>query len=126
MQFLEFMKKDWSDYFLKTISLKMYEKEQAEKRKKISCEKNRITRNNRIIVKVNEETIYDSKDKSKELSDELYFALLSYGLKESIRNKPNKKTPIKYNITPKITSAPTFTNINIREAISGGAMQELA
>ena len=99
---------DWVEYFFHYFSLKFYEKKQEKHRKQNNEEKNKIVRNNRIIVKVNDTIIYDSK-KEKNMSDELYYALLSYGLKDSINSQPkNKKSPIYYNITPSISALPVF------------------
>lgn len=113
MKLSDFICKDWTEYFAQKLSLKVYEKEQEKNRKKLLYEKNKILRNNRIIVRVNDDIIYDSK-KSGDISDDLYFALLSYGLMDSIKNKSNSHTPISYNITPKISSLPAFySDINI-------------
>jgi len=100
---------DWVEYIFNHIALKIYESEQEKHRKSYQAEKKRIIKNNRIIVKVNNDIIYDSK-KDKTMSDDLYYALLSYGLMESINVKPrNRNTPINYNITPSISTMPDLT-----------------
>lgn len=109
MKFLEFITKDWSEYILGKISFHLYENEQKKHRQRMLSEKNRITKNNRIIVKVNSDIIYDSK-KDGEMSDQLYLALLSYGLMDSIKNKSSKNAPINYTITPTISSMPMIFN----------------
>ena len=104
---LNFLTTDWVEYIFDCISLKIYEKEQEKHRKLKRLEKNKIIKNNRIIVKVNNSTIYDSK-KNKNMSDDLYYALLSYGLMDAINSKNRKKnTPISYNIVPSISTMPT-------------------
>lgn len=113
MGFREFITTDWVDYAFKVLSLKRYEKEQEKCRKRLLSEKNRVTKNNRIIVKVNDDLIYDSK-KNGEISDELFLALLSYGLMDSIKNKPRKNAPINYTISPTISTLPTINPINIK------------
>ncbi len=103
---LNFLTTDWVEYIFNRISLKLYEKEQEKHRKLKQIEKNKIIKNNRIIVKVNDCTIYDSK-KDKNMSDDLYYALLSYGLMDAINsNKHKKNTPISYNIVPSISTMP--------------------
>ena len=103
---LNFLTTDWVEYLFNYISLKVYEKEQEKHRKLKQLEKNRIIKNNRIIVKVNDCTIYDSK-KDKYMSDDLYYALLSYGLIDAVNSKKrNKNTPISYNIVPSISTMP--------------------
>lgn len=103
---LKFLTTDWVDYLFNHVSLKMYEYEQEKHRKAKQAEKIKIIKNNRIIVKVNNSVIYDSK-KEKDMSDDLYYALLSYGLKDSINSKNrNKKVPINYNIYPSISTIP--------------------
>lgn len=107
---------DWVEYLFDYMSLKIYEKEQEKHRKLKTIEKNKIIRNNRIIVKVNNDVIYDSK-KEKNMSDELYYALLSYGLMDTINSKSRKKnTPINYNIIPSISTIPIPSNLQ-NEAI---------
>lgn len=106
---------DWVEILFNHISLKMYENEQVRHRKAKQIEKNRIIKNNRIIVKVNNDVIYDSK-KEKDMSDDLYYALLSYGLMDSINSKSkNKKTPINYNIIPSISTMPILIDDVKRE-----------
>lgn len=106
----KFLCTDWVEYLFNLFSLKLYEKEQEKHRKQYQAEKKQIIRNNRIIVKVNDNIIYDSK-KEKEMSDELYYALLSYGLKDSINSQSkNKTTPIYYNIVPSISTLPIPCN----------------
>lgn len=101
---------DWAGYIFNHMSLKIYEYEQEKHRKTNQAEKRKIIKNNRIIVKVNDDIIYDSK-KEKDMSDDLYYALLSYGLKDSINSKPrNKKAPISYNIYPSITTIPMLND----------------
>ncbi len=86
-------------------------------RKNKRTEKKRVLKNNRIIVKVNNDIIYDSK-KQKEMPDDLYYALLSYGLKESINSKTNKKTPINYTFNHSISAVPIWNeDILVRDAI---------
>lgn len=58
---LKFLTVDWAEYIFNHISLKMYENKQEKHRKAKQLEKNRIIKNNRIIVKVNDDIIYDSK-----------------------------------------------------------------
>lgn len=102
---------DWANILFNYFSLKIYEHEQAKHRKTQQYEKNKIIRHNRIIVKVNDDIIYDSK-KDKEMSDDLYFALLSYGLKESVNSKKkDNKTPINYNIYPSISTIPELIEV---------------
>lgn len=105
---LKILKTDWVEYIFNYVSLKMYENEQEKRRKTKNAEKKKIIKNNRIIVKVNNNIIYDSK-KNKDMSDELYYALLSYGLKESISSKNNKKSPIHYNLMSSISAMPFST-----------------
>ena len=106
---LKLLTTDWVEYIFNHISLKMYENKQEKLRKLKQAKKKRIIKNNRIIVKVNNNIIYDSK-KEKDMSDELFYALLSYGLMDSINSKSrNKNTPINYNIIPSISSMPDFT-----------------
>lgn len=103
---LNFLTTDWVEYIFNYISLKIYEREQEKHRKSKRIEKNKIIKNNRIIVKVNDCIIYDSK-KNKNMSDDLYYALLSYGLKDAINSEKRKKnTPISYNIVPSISTMP--------------------
>lgn len=102
---------DWVKYIFDYLSLKMYENEQKKHRKSQQAQKRKIINNNRIIVKINNTLIYDSK-KQKDMSDDLYYALLSYGLMEAINNG-NKKTPISYNITPSISVLPNLTINNV-------------
>lgn len=110
---LKFLTMDWVATFFSYMSLKMYEKEQEKHRKAKQVQKIKIIKNNRIIVKVNNDTIYDSK-KEKDMSDDLYYALLSYGLMDFIKSKPkNKNIPITYNISPTISTMPEFTNKKI-------------
>lgn len=97
---------DWVEYIFNRIALWIYENEQKKYRKSIQSQKRKIINNNRIIVKVNNEVIYDSK-KQKDMSDDLYYALLSYNLMEVINSMDrNKKAPINYNITPSISVLP--------------------
>ena len=111
----KFFTTDWVEYFFKKVSLLMYESEQERHRKIRRSEKNKIVKNNRIIVKVNDDIIYDSK-KQKDMSDDLFYALLSYGLKESIRsNERNKKAPINYNLFPSISSITALPSAEIKE-----------
>ena len=93
-------------------------KTNRENAEKISEQKKkRVLKNNRIIVKVNNDIIYDSK-KQKEMPDDLYYALLSYGLKESINSKTNKKTPINYTFNHSISAVPIWNeDILVRDAI---------
>lgn len=106
-----FLTTDWIEYWFNYLSLKLYEKEQENHRKIRENEKNKIIRNNRIIVKVNNDIIYDSK-KEKDMSDDLYYALLSYGLMDTINSKTrNKKSPIHYNIMPSISTIPIPNSI---------------
>ena len=101
-----FLATDWIENMFNYISLKMYEKEQEKHRQEKQAEKTKIIRNNRIIVKVNNDIIYDSK-KEKDMSDELFYALLSYGLMETVNSKErNKNTPINYNIVSSISTMP--------------------
>lgn len=109
---LNFLTTDWVEYIFNYASLKIYEKEQEKHRKLKQIEKNKIIKNNRIIVKVNDCTIYDSK-KDKDMSDDLYYALLSYGLIDAVNSKKRKKnTPISYNIVPSISTMPTPPSLN--------------
>ncbi len=102
----EILTTDWIEYWFNHLSLKLYEKDQEKHRKIRNAEKNKIIRNNRIIVKVNNDIIYDSK-KEKNMSDDLYYALLSYGLMDVINSKTRKKnSPINYNILPSISAMP--------------------
>lgn len=104
---------DWVEAFFQKVSLKIYEKEQEKYRKANQIQKNKIIKNNRIIVKVNNNIIYDSK-KEKDMSDELFYALLSYGLMDSVNSKlRNKKTPINYNLCSSISSIPAFPEENV-------------
>lgn len=104
---LKLLTTDWVEYIFNYVSLKIYEKEQEKHRRLKQLEKNKIIKNNRIIVKVNDCTIYDSK-KNKDMSDDLYYALLSYGLIDAVNSKKRKKnTPISYNIVPSISTMPT-------------------
>lgn len=106
---LKFLTTDWVEFLFNRISLRVYENEQERHRKSHQAEKKRIIKNNRIIVKVNNDTIYDSK-KEKDMSDDLFYALLSYGLMDSINSKTrNKNTPINYNIFPSISVMPDLT-----------------
>jgi hypothetical protein len=108
---LNFLTIDWVGNLFDYVSLRIYEKEQERHRQLKQQEKTKIIKNNRIIVKVNNDIIYDSK-KDKEMSDELYFALLSYGLMDSVNSKSrNKKTPINYNIFPSISTMPMPNNL---------------
>ncbi len=110
-----FLTTDWVDFLFNYVSLKIYEKEQEKHRKSKQLEKNKIIKNNRIIVKVNYCTIYDSK-KDKDMSDDLYYALLSYGLIDAVnskKRKKNKNTPISYNIVPSISTMPTPPSLNV-------------
>lgn len=104
-----FLSIDWIDYLFNYFSLKIYENEQEKHRKKRIAEKKKILRNNRIIVKVNNDVIYDSK-KEKKMSDDLYYALLSYGLMDVISSQ-KKNSLINYNILPSISTMPTPTNL---------------
>lgn len=114
---LKFLCTDWIELLFNFFSLKIYEREQKRLKRQRSEEKNKIIRNNRIIVKVNDNIIYDSK-KEKDMSDELYYALLSYGLKESINSQNrSKKTPIHYNIIPSISTLPNLYNNDLQEEI---------
>ncbi len=109
---LNFLSTDWVEYWFNLVSLKMYEKTQEKHRRIRNTEKNKIIKYNRIIVKVNNDIIYDSK-KEKDMSDELYYALLSYGLMDTIKSKTrNKKSPIHYNITPSISTIPIPKDMN--------------
>lgn len=109
---LDFLTADWVEYIFNHFSLKIYEKEQEKHRKLKQIKKNKIIKNNRIIVKVNDCTIYDSK-KEKSMSDDLYYALLSYGLMDAINSKDrNKNTPISYNILPSISTMPIPVSLN--------------
>lgn len=100
---------DWVEYLFNRISLKIYENEQKKHRKYYQEKKKQIIKNNRIIVKVNNDTIYDSK-KDKDMSDELFYALISYGLMDAINTKKkNNNTPINYNIFPSISTMPELT-----------------
>ena len=102
----KFLSMDCIDYLFNHLSLKLYEKNQEKHRKLRDAEKNKIIRNNRIIVKVNNSIIYDSK-KEKRMSDDLYYALLSYGLMETVNLQKGKKNPlINYNILPSISTMP--------------------
>lgn len=114
---LKFLTVDWVNYVFNNLSLKIYEKEQEKRRIKKQQEKRRIINNNRIIVKVNDHTIYDSK-KQKNMPDGLYFALVSYGLKDSVNaNVRNKKAPINYNIISSASTIPVISdNITTIEA----------
>lgn len=108
---LKLLSTDWIDCLFNYLSLKLYEKEQEKHRRLRNIEKNKIIRNNRIIVKVNNDLIYDSK-KEKEMSDELYYALLSYGLMDAINSQKGKKNSlINYNILPSISTMPTLINL---------------
>lgn len=110
-----FLMTDWVESFYNKVSLLMYESEQERRRKLRQSEKNKIVKNNRIIVKVNNDIIYDSK-KQKDMSDELYYALLSYGLMEAINSKArNKKAPINYNLFSSISSIPALPNTALQE-----------
>lgn len=103
---LNFLTTDWVEYIFNSISLKIYEREQEKHRRLKQIEKKKIITHNRIIVKVNNCTIYDSK-KDKNMSDDLYYALLSYGLMDAVNSKKrNKNTPISYNIVPSISTIP--------------------
>ena len=115
---LKFLTTDWVEYLFNKIALKIYENEQKRYRKSRQAEKNRIIKNNRIIVKVNNDTIYDSK-KEKDMSDDLYFALLSYGLMESVNSKTrNKNSPINYNICSSISTLPIPVKIDsVKEVV---------
>lgn len=105
----KFLTTDWVEFLFNRISLKIYENEQERHRRSNQAEKKRIIKNNRIIVRVNNDTIYDSK-KEKDMSDDLFYALLSYGLMDSINSKTRKKnTPINYNILPSISTMPDLT-----------------
>lgn len=107
----KFLSVDWIDCLFNFLALKIYESEQEKHRKKRNAEKNKIIRNNRIIVKVNNDIIYDSK-KEKNMSDELYYALLSYGLMDAINSQNRKKnSPINYNILPSISTIPIPSNL---------------
>lgn len=107
---LRFLAMDWVAYLFNGFAVWMYEKEQEKHRKYKQNEKKKIIKNNRIIVKVNSEVIYDSK-KEKDMSDDLYYALLSYGLMDSVNLKAKKsKSPISYNIMPSISTMPYVTN----------------
>jgi len=109
---LKLLTTDWVEYIFNYVSLKIYEKEQEKHRRLKQLEKNKIIKNNRIIVKVNDCTIYDSK-KNKDMSDDLYYALLSYGLIDAVNSKKRKKnTPISYNIVPSISTMPTPPSLN--------------
>lgn len=100
---------DWVDSFFQKMSLKVYEDEQEKRRQTLQNEKKQIIKKNRIIVRVNNEIIYDSK-KNKDISDELYFALLSYGLREAVSKKEKKRNPlISYELNSKISSIPRLT-----------------
>lgn len=108
----EIFKTDWVEILFHKISLKLYEKEQEKHRKISQIQKNKIIKNNRIIVKVNDAIIYDSK-KEKNMSDELFYALVSYGLMDSINSKlRNKKSPINYNLHSSISSIPALPKNN--------------
>lgn len=110
---LDIISKDWVEYIFNRISLKMYENEQVRHRKSLQAQKRKIINKNRIIVKVNDEVIYDSK-KQREMSDELYYALLSYDLMEAINSKTkNKNAPINYNISPSISALPNLIIDNV-------------
>ena len=107
----KFLSMDWIDYLFNYLSLKLYEKGQEKHRKLRDAEKNKIIRNNRIIVTVNNDIIYDSK-KNKKMSDDLYYALLSYGLKDTINSQKRKKnSPINYNISSSISTMPISINL---------------
>lgn len=104
---LKILTTDWVEYLFNKVSLRLYENKQERHRKNKESEKNKIIRNNRIQVIVNSDIIYDSK-KNKEMSDGLYYALLSYGLMESINSqKRDKKRMICYNIAPDISVMPS-------------------
>lgn len=99
---------DWFSVLLDRISLNLYEKELEKVRKMNQNKKRQVVKNNRIIVKVNNDVIYDSK-KTEDMSDELFYALLSYGLMDSIKSKDrNRNTPINYNLSSSITPIPAF------------------
>lgn len=83
---LKFLTTDWVSYFFDKISLSLYEKEQQKYKKYRESEKQKIVKNNKIIVKVNDKIIYDSSQ-DIDMSDDLYYALLSYGLKESVKSQ---------------------------------------
>ena len=101
------LKKDWIEMCFQKIALKMYENEQEKRRVELQNEKRNVIRNNRIIVKVNNKIVYDSK-KDKELSDDLYYALLSYGLMDAINNKAKRKNSlIRYDLDSKISTIPS-------------------
>lgn len=107
---LKLLTTDWASYLFDLISLKIYEREQHSRKKNKQLEKKKILKNNRIIVKVNNSVIYDSK-KEKEMSDDLFYALLSYGLMDSVNSgNRNKKSPINYNITPSISTMPVLVD----------------
>lgn len=114
---LKLLSTDWAEYIFNLLSLKIYENEQGKRRRNKRTEKKRVLKNNRIIVKVNNDIIYDSK-KEKDMPDDLYYALLSYGLKESINSKPNKKTPINYTLYHSISAVPVWNeDILVGDAI---------
>lgn len=97
---------DWIETWFQKNALRMYEDEQEKQRQRLQSEKKQLVKNNRIIVKVNHSVIYDSK-KNNDISDELYYALLSYGLKEVISKKDkNKKSPIRYELDSEISAIP--------------------
>ena len=84
------------------ISLLLYERERSDDKRMIEQQKRKFIKNNTVVVKVNDKVIYDSMVDG-EMTDELYMALVSYGLVNNPKSG-KKKNKVEYTLNPSITS----------------------
>ena len=97
------LEKDLGDVLFEKITLFFYERERKNEKRTIEQQKKRFIKNNTVVVKVNDKVIYDSTCNG-EMTDELYTALVSYGVVNDIKAGRKKKNKVIYNLNPNITS----------------------
>lgn len=97
------LEKDLGDVLFEKISLFFYERERRNEKRSIEQRKKRFIKNNTVVVMVNEKVIYDSTCNG-EMTDELYNALISYGVADDIKPGRKRKNKVVYNLNPNITS----------------------
>lgn len=99
---MSILEKDIADVLFDKISLFIYEKMKQKSRKSLEYEKKTFIERNTVIVQVNGDVIYDSSTDGV-MNDDLYNALISYGVKQDVETNENS-APLIYNINPNITS----------------------
>lgn len=97
--------KDWIKVIFEKTSLYFYERERLKQRKSLKQEKEKFIKQNTIVVTVNDRVVYDSSINGV-MSDDLFLALLDYGIKNDAKTQKKKnirkKPTLTYNLSPNL------------------------